>query len=72
MSPQKCVVYYETRKRKLHRRLLWIYGVRKAWADKIAATGELPNVKLTEHLKNVFSFHFFENLFLGGLLDFLS
>jgi hypothetical protein len=24
--------------------------------------------KLTEHLKNVFSFHFFENTFLGALI----
>ena len=35
-------------------------------------TGELPNDKRDEHLKNVFSFHFFENLFLESLLNFLS
>jgi hypothetical protein len=26
--------------------------------DKIHYTGELSNVKMTEHLKNMFSFHF--------------
>jgi len=36
------------------------------------ATAELPKCKLAEHLKNVFSLHFFENLFLGALLVFLS
>jgi hypothetical protein len=29
----------------------------------VRTTGEPPNGKLAEHLKNVFSFHFFENLF---------
>ena len=34
-------------------------------------TGELSNVERTEHLKNVFCFHIFENLHLGILLDFI-
>jgi hypothetical protein len=35
------------------------------------STGELPKCKQAEHLKNVFSLHFSENLFLGALLAFL-
>ena len=37
----------------------------------VVTTVGLPNDKRDEHLKNVFSFHFFENIFLGALLAFL-
>jgi hypothetical protein len=74
-------VYYEEIKRELKRILIHEYrcnerlkaktegSTRLAYTKVLRATGEL---KRAEHLKNVFAFHFFENLFLGSLLGLLA